>query len=106
MPKQTNTDVRGITPYQLFMLVLCLWAILILAFGTVWPLDSETRTILDYADNVVCAMFLIDFLWTLSESPRKWRYMASWGWIDLLSSIPTIDALRWGRAARLMRILR
>ena len=29
-----------------------------------------------------------------------------WGWIDLLSSIPTIDFLRAGRALRLIRLLR
>jgi voltage-gated potassium channel len=32
--------------------------------------------------------------------------MVTWGWIDLLSSIPVLDTLRWGRAARAMRILR
>ena len=31
---------------------------------------------------------------------------ATWGWIDLLSSIPTVDTLRWGRAGRMMRIIR
>lgn len=29
-----------------------------------------------------------------------------WGWIDLLASIPAVDALRWGRAFRLVRLLR
>jgi len=29
-----------------------------------------------------------------------------WGWIDLISSIPTIDILRWGRLVRIFKILR
>src|SRR5690606_40158726 len=29
-----------------------------------------------------------------------------WGWIDFISSIPTMEALRWGRALRVVRILR
>ena len=29
-----------------------------------------------------------------------------WGWIDLISSIPTFDYLRFGRALRLIRLLR
>ena len=29
-----------------------------------------------------------------------------WGWIDLLASIPEIEALRWGRLFRIFRILR
>lgn len=88
------------------MLALCLWALLSLATGTVWHLDPETQTILDYADGAVCGLFFVDFLTSLYAAPRRWAYLASWGWIDLLSSIPTVDALRWGRTARLMRVLR
>ncbi len=29
-----------------------------------------------------------------------------WGWIDLLSSIPMVDALRYGRIVRVVRVLR
>ncbi|MGA1049412.1 MAG: ion transporter, partial [Minisyncoccia bacterium] len=29
-----------------------------------------------------------------------------WGWIDLVSSIPMIEILRWGRVFQLIRILR
>jgi voltage-gated potassium channel len=102
----TLPGAQRIAPYQLFMLALCLWAILSLGATTVWQIDRETQTVLDYADNVVCGLFLIDFLISLYRAPRKWVYLASWGWIDLLSSIPTLDSLRWGRAARLMRALR
>lgn len=93
-------------PYQLFMLALCLWALAVLALGSFAKWSESTRTIIDYADNAVCLLFFIDFLWTFSRVERRWRYLASWGWIDLISSIPTLDALRWGRAARLMRIIR
>ena len=88
------------------MLTLCLWGLLILGAGSFFDLDDSTRTILDYADNVVCVLFLLDFLNSFIRAPRKLNYLLTWGWIDLLSSIPTIDAFRWGRAARIMRILR
>jgi voltage-gated potassium channel len=52
------------------------------------------------------AVFFMDFLVSLWRADRKWRYLYTWGWIDLLSSIPTLDAARWGRAARITRILR
>jgi voltage-gated potassium channel len=29
-----------------------------------------------------------------------------WGWIDLLSSIPVVDPLRWGRLVRVVRVIR
>ena len=104
----TEADSRALvsSPYQLFMLVLCVCALLILGAGTFIPLDDSTRTIFDYADNAICVVFLIDFLNSLIRAPAKGRYLVTWGWIDLLSSIPVIDALRWGRAARIMRILR
>lgn len=102
-----NTPATGgVSPYQFFMLVLCLWSIASLGAGSLWTLDSDTQTILSYADNAVCGLFLLDFTYNLYSAPRRLTYLASWGWIDLLSSIPTFDALRWGRAARVFRILR
>jgi voltage-gated potassium channel len=94
------------SPYQLFMLALCLWALLSLAAGTVLSLDAETLALLAMADNAVCGLFLVDFVLNLYRAPRRWTYMATWGWLDLLSSIPTVGVLRWGRAARVFRILR
>lgn len=94
------------SPYQLFMLALCLWALLALAAGTVLSLDAETLTVLEFADNAVCGLFLVDFLLNLYKAPRRLTYLATWGWLDLLSSIPTVGVLRWGRAARVFRILR
>ncbi len=98
--------LAGATPYQLFMLSMCLWALLILGAESFFPLSQSTVTILDYADNVVCGLFLLDFLNSFVRAPNKTRYFLTWGWIDLLSSIPTVSQLRWGRAARVMRILR
>lgn len=101
-----TSDARFVPPYQLFMLVLCVWALLNLGVKTLWTLDPETQTVLDYADDVACGLFFVDFLISLYRAPKRWAYMATWGWLDLLSSIPTGDLLRWGRAARVLRILR
>jgi voltage-gated potassium channel len=97
---------REAGPYQLFVLVLCVWAILLLGADTVLALDAGTRTILLYADTAVCVIFFADFLNSLYRAPNRTHYMLRWGWIDLLSSIPTIDILRLGRAARILRVLR
>ena len=92
--------------YQFFMLVLCLYALGALAAQRIVVLSPETRGVLDYADYLVCALFFVDFVVSLVRAPRPWRYLLSWGWLDLLSSIPTIDVARWGRAARVLRIFR
>ena len=86
-----------VTPYQLFMLTLCAWALLVLAADTLVAFDSSTQLILQYADNVVCALFFADFVYSFLAARRKSRYLVTWGWIDLLSSIPALDALRWRR---------
>jgi voltage-gated potassium channel len=96
----------AITPYQLFALALCLWALLALGATSFLKLSETTREILQFTDTAVCAIFFFDFLNSLIRAERRWHYLATWGWIDLLSSIPVVDSLRWGRAARLMRILR
>ena len=50
--------------------------------------------------------FSCDFLVSLWRAPDRRRYLLTWGWVDLLSSIPTVDVARWGRAARVLRIFR
>lgn len=102
-------DSRTVEPspgYQLFMLVLCLFALGQLGVQAVFRLEPNTRAILEYADLMVCIIFFIDFLVTLARSPDRFRYFRTWGWIDLLSSIPTIDLARWGRFARVLQIFR
>jgi voltage-gated potassium channel len=106
MAPQALDKLTNVTPYQLFMLALCFLALIFLGAETLVPLDPEVGAILQYADIAVCVLFLGDFLANVIRAENKLRYLATWGWIDLLSSIPAIDAFRLGRAARLLRILR
>jgi voltage-gated potassium channel len=92
--------------YQLFMLFLCVATLAGVAIQVVVHPAGEVRGVLQMADTVACGLFFIDFLVTLRRAPDKWRYMYTWGWLDLVSSIPVFDAARWGRAARLARLLR
>ena len=93
-------------PYQLFMLVLCVLTLLSLAVSVTVPLEPSSRTVLEHADNVVCALFFGDFLHSLYTAPNRMAYFFKWGWIDLLSSIPAVGPLRLGRFARVVRVLR
>jgi voltage-gated potassium channel len=92
--------------YQLFMLALCVYALLALAVERFVPLPEDIRRLIEYADFAVCLLFFADFLVSLVTAQDRRRYMLTWGWVDLLSSIPTADALRVGRAVRVMRIFR
>lgn len=88
------------------MLALCLFALAGLATDALLPASSSARDVLRYADTGVCAIFFVDFLIQLVRAPDRWHYFSRWGWIDLLSSVPMVDTLRLGRAARVMRIFR
>lgn len=88
------------------MLVLCLYSLGALAVQTAVQLDPQVRAVLEYADYAVCAIFFVDFLFSWWHAPRRIHYLATWGWLDLLSSIPTLNVARWGRVARVLRIFR
>lgn len=92
--------------YQLFMLVLCLGALLALGVEAVVSLDPSTHRILDLADTGICVLFFGDFLLSLARASNRWEYLYKWGWIDLASSVPSVGILRLGRVARIMRVFR
>lgn len=92
--------------YQLFMLALCVYVLVALAAEAILRPDAETRLLLQYADTAICAVFLLDFVLCLYRAEDRWRYLYTWGWLDLLSSIPTVGVARWGRAARVARVFR
>jgi hypothetical protein len=99
MTRHTSVDRRQTSaPYQLFMLALCTWALMVLGVGSFFPLDAATLTILDYADAVVCGPFFIDFLYSLLTAERRLHYLVTWEWINRLSSIPTVGAFRFATA--------
>lgn len=100
-----DDSVEDMTAWQLVLLVLSVYVLGALAAQTLWHLDPEVVRVLDWADTVICVVFLADFFHHLATARDRRAYL-KWGWIDLVSSIPSLDALRWGRAVRLVRILR
>ena len=80
--------------YHLLMLVLSLYAIAALAAEVAIRMNPEIRTVLGYADYAVCMLFGCDFALSLWRAPNRRRYFFSWGWLDLLSSIPVLSVAR------------
>jgi voltage-gated potassium channel len=105
--KQLQTVKEAeLQPYELFILLMCGYSLFALALQTFLTLRPDDIAILDAFDNLVCGIFLIDFLIRLIQAPQKWNFFVTWGWIDLISSIPAIDIFRAGRIVRVIRILR
>jgi len=64
---RTHKSLAADTPYQMFVLSLCLWALGTLAASAFLPLDQDTETILIYADTAVCGLFF------LYRAPKRLR---------------------------------
>ncbi len=102
----TERAPRLMPLYQLFMLALCVLALAGIILQYAFRRDPEIELVLDAADFAICIAFGVDFLVSLWTAPNRMRYLVTWGWLDLLSAIPTIDPIRWGRLARIARITR
>jgi len=85
-----TTSAGTRSSYQLFMLALCAIALAFLAVQSSPSLDGESRAILEYADFAICILFFIDFVYSFATAPDRLKYMRTWGWIDLVSSIPVV----------------
>jgi len=85
--------------------MLSIYVLIALLVDTFFKLPPEVSRILNIADNAICFVFLLDFGTRLYRAPNKLKFM-QWGWIDLVSSIPTLDFMRAGRMLRLIRLLR
>jgi voltage-gated potassium channel len=105
-PGELQARKGGAPIYQMLMLALSLLALIAIALQNAFQLDPEVELILLWTDNAICAVFLVDFFVTFWRAPDRLRYMYTWGWVDLISSIPTLDIARWGRIARIARVAR
>src|SRR5687768_6389078 len=92
-------------PFQLVILVLSIYVLIALFVEAAVDLPAEVERLLRRIDSAICAVFLLDFCIRFARSRDRLCFMR-WGWIDLLSSSPMVDAFRWGRLVRIIRILR
>lgn len=94
-----------LTPFQFVILVLSVFVLGAIAIELFVDLPPETVRVLTWIDNAVCAVFFVDFVIRFRAAKSKLAFM-KWGWIDLLASVPAVEALRWARLFRVIRILR
>jgi voltage-gated potassium channel len=102
-PPSETPDRLG---YQIFVLTISVAALLLLLVQSAVPMNKDSSTIFEYADDALCMLFLVDFLVCVVRAPNRMRYLATWGWLDLLACVPTFEVARWGRMARVLRIFR
>jgi len=91
--------------FETLLLILSIYVVIELYVGTIVTYTPRTQNILEGIDFGICALFLYDFFSGIIKAEDKWKYFKG-HWIDLISSIPTIGVLRFGRIVRVIRILR
>lgn len=94
------------TSYDLFILVLTIFALLVAA-GLLLPTRPSVEAILLWVDFIVCMIFLFDFFSSLWRAPKRADFFfRRGGWLDLLGSIPVVPGLSWTAVFRLARLNR
>lgn len=91
--------------FGILILVLSVYVLSALFIDTLFVLDPQISIILNITDHFVCGIFFIEFIIRYYKAESKLKFMR-WGWIDLISSIPTLEILRIGRIFSLFRLLR
>lgn len=102
---QKSTQEKEFNIFDLFILILSCYILISLLVSAFVQLTEETQVLLNYIDNAICVIFLIDFFIRFRNAQNKLQFL-KWGWIDLLASIPNLDVLRPGRFLRVFRLLR
>lgn len=98
-------EKKKVSIFQIFILFLSVYVLAAIVVETIFKLPERTLQILDSIDSIICVIFLGDFFHRLWRAKSKVKFL-KWGWIDFISSIPSLDVFRWGRLVRIIRILR
>ncbi len=104
MPINENKE-GNLNFFNLLIIILSFYVLGSLLVDTFFTLPSEIAKVLNYVDNFICVIFLLDFIIRFRQAENKLHFM-KWGWIDLIASIPTLDFMRAGRLLRLIRLIR
>ena len=107
MERRTPADTQS-NAYELFILVLTVYSLLIMVALVLPDISASTRQLLGVYDNGICLVFLGDFTLRLVRAPSKRDLLlpAERGWLDLLGSIPSFGFFRFSALFRLARLSR
>jgi len=101
----TSENTKNLGFLNLTIVVLSIYVLIALIIDTLFSLPSNIHDLLLFIDDGICFIFLFDFFYRLYKAENKLSFM-KWGWIDLISSIPSLPFVRLGRLFRLIRLFR
>jgi voltage-gated potassium channel len=103
MSTETGSEKLGFL--NLLIIVLSIYVLLALLVDTFFKLPPDIHELLQLLDDGICLIFLAEFFIRFFKAENKTQFM-KWGWIDLISSIPSFPFVRYGRLFRLIRLFR
>src|SRR5512139_728039 len=108
MPQEISKLRKTSNAYNIFILVLTVLSLAIMVVMLLPFISDETMKLLSVYDNLICFIFLIDFVLNLRGASKKSDYfIKERGWLDLLGSIPSLGIFSvFGKYARLCRLAR
>ncbi|MCL4219423.1 MAG: ion transporter, partial [Candidatus Hydrogenedentes bacterium] len=71
MTQTQDTAQPEVTIWQIIMLFLCIYVLGALFVDTAFKLPHETSILLTRSDNLVCLVFIGDFLFNLKTAKNK-----------------------------------
>jgi voltage-gated potassium channel len=93
--------------YNIFILVVTILSLVIMFFMFMPFVDAPTWQLLNLYDNILCFVFIGDFIYNLRGTrPRRDYFISKRGWLDLLGSIPNFGLSQYGALLRLARLSR
>ena len=100
-----RTALRHIDWLDWLMLLLALLSVGLVAFETWGSASAAEHLWIIRADFLICAVFLLEFLWRWRVAGWRWRHLLH-NWYDILGMIPIAHpALRGFRLFRVLRIV-
>ena len=108
MTRETNQNCGAggeMSLFQALMLFLSVFVLGAIMAQTFFTLPAEVNALLNRLDTLICRVCIADFFFRFFRAADKAGFLR-WGWIDLVSSIPAVEILRWGRIVRIVRLLR
>ena len=107
MEDRPESSERQSNAYELFILVLTVYSLVVMVAMLLPWLSSATVQVLGVYDNVICLVFLLDFGLRMTRASSKRAYFIEGrGWLDLLGSIPSFGFFRFTALFRLARLSR
>lgn len=92
-------------PFEILMVGVSFYSIVVVIIQLSLPRESEMRALFSYFDNLACLIFGIGFITHIVREQHRWKYLFTWGIVDIVSAIPMFPLLRFLRLLRIIRLI-